>query len=126
MNVQPTTQYFTRVLVPSDGVVLTVPPTSSTAASDSPGVTKVAFEVSGGTLSNQVIATATATIVGWLAQWNTTTVPNGTYTLESVATDAHNNTDNSSPIADTLNNQPPVTAVLVPSKWGNAVWFDRP
>ena len=43
--------------------------------------------MSGGTLTNQVIATATPTIYGWLAQWNTTTVPNGTYSLESVATD---------------------------------------
>ena len=59
------------------------------------GVTKVVFEMSGGTLSDQVIATATPTIYGWLAQWNTTTAPNGTYTLQSVATDADNNTDTS-------------------------------
>ena len=32
-----------------------------------------------------MIATATPTIYGWLAAWNTTTVPNGTYTLQSVA-----------------------------------------
>jgi hypothetical protein len=30
-------------------------------------------------------ATATATIYGWLAAWNTAGVPDGTYTLESVA-----------------------------------------
>jgi uncharacterized protein YjbI with pentapeptide repeats len=115
VNVAPTTQYFTRVPVPSDGAVLAGAPYLDAAAGDSPGVTKVVFEVSGGTLSNQVIATATPTIVGWLAQWNTTTVPNGTYTLESVATDADNNTDTSTPITVTVNNQPPVTAVLIPS-----------
>jgi uncharacterized protein YjbI with pentapeptide repeats len=115
VNVQPTTQYFTRVLLPSDGASLAGSQYLDAAASDSPGVTKVVFEVSGGTLSDQVIATATPTIYGWLAQWNTTTVPNGIYTLQSVATDADNNTDTSTPISVTVNNQPPVTAVLIPS-----------
>jgi uncharacterized protein YjbI with pentapeptide repeats len=116
VSVQPTTQYFTRVLLPSDGASLAGSRQYlDAAAGDSPGVTKVVFEMSGGTLSNQVIATATPTIYGWLAQWNTTTVSNGTYTLQSVATDADNNTDTSTPITITVNNQPPVTAVLIPS-----------
>ena len=115
VNVQPTTHYFTRVLVPSDGAVLAGAPYLDAAAGDSPGVTKVVFEVSGGTLSDRVIATATPTLFGWLAKWNTTTVPNGAYTLESVATDAGNNTDTSTPITITVKNQPPVTAVLFPS-----------
>jgi uncharacterized protein YjbI with pentapeptide repeats len=113
--VAPTTQYFTRVLVPSDGASMAGNQYLDAGAGDPPGVTKVVFEVSGGKLSNQVIATATPTIYGWLAQWNTTTVPNGTYTLQSVATDADNNTDTSTPITITVNNQPPVTAVLIPS-----------
>ena len=75
----------------------------------------VVFVVSGGTLSNHVVATATPTIYGWLAQWNTTTVPNGIYTLDSVATDADNNTDTSTPITVTVNNPPPTTSVGVPS-----------
>ena len=43
--------------------------------------------MSGGTsnLSDQVIATGTATLYEWLAEWNTTTVPNSTYTLPRVA-----------------------------------------
>lgn len=48
-------------------------------------MTKVQYELSGGGLTDSVIATATPTIFGWLAAWNTTTVPNGTYTLQSVA-----------------------------------------
>ena len=48
-------------------------------------MTGVRYELSGGALSDQVIATATPTIYGWLAQWNTTSVPNGTYTMQSVA-----------------------------------------
>ncbi len=118
VNVQPTTQYFTRVLVPSDGAVLAGAPYLDALAGDGPGVTKVLFEVSGGALSDQVIATGTPTYYGWLAQWNTTDVPNGTYALQSVATDADNNTDTSTPITVTVNNQPPVTAVLIPSNGG--------
>ena len=56
---------------------------SSMRARSSPeGMASVTFEVTGGSLSDQVVATATPTYVGWLAQWNTTTVPNGTYTLQ--------------------------------------------
>ena len=55
-------------------------------ASASAGVTSVQYELTGGSLNHTVIAHATANIYGWLAEWNTTTVPNGNYTLESVAT----------------------------------------
>jgi Bacterial Ig-like domain (group 3) len=54
-------------------------------ASASPNVGAITFELSGGTLSDKVVATATPTIYGWLAQWDTTTVPDGTYSLQSVA-----------------------------------------
>ena len=63
-------------------------------ASATPGVTVsgVQFVLSGGSLSDQVVGTATPTIYGWIADWDTTTVPNGIYTLQSVATatDPHN------------------------------------
>jgi hypothetical protein len=46
----------------------------------------VAFELSGGTINGeQLIATATPTYYGWLAEWNTRSVPNGTYEIQSVA-----------------------------------------
>jgi hypothetical protein len=74
----------TSVVIPSNGATQ-----SGTAAlldaSASANVTSVKYELTGGTLTDQVIATATPTYYGWLAQWNTTTVPNGTYTLQSVA-----------------------------------------
>ena len=54
-------------------------------AGASAGVTQVQYEVTGGTLNHSVIGTATPTYYGWLAKWNTTTVPNGIYTLQSVA-----------------------------------------
>ena len=48
-------------------------------------MTQVKYEITGGTLNDSVIATATPTIYGWIALWNTTGVANGTYTLQSVA-----------------------------------------
>ena len=115
VNVQPTTQYFTQVLVPSDGAVLVGAPYFDAAAGDGPGVTKVVFELSGGALSDKVIAAATPTIYGWLAAWNTTTVPNGIYFLQSVATDTHTNTDTSTPITVTVDNPAPTTTVVLPA-----------
>ena len=112
---QVTVQPFTHVLLPSNGGVLHGAAILDASAADAPGVTKVVFELSGNGLSDQVIATATPTIYGWLAQWNTTTVPNGTYSLQSVATDAAHSTETSNAISITVNNQPPATAVLIPS-----------
>jgi uncharacterized protein YjbI with pentapeptide repeats len=115
VNVAPTTQYFTRVVVPADGATLAGASYLDALAADGPGVTNVAFEVTGGTLINHVVATATLTLYGWLAKWNTASVSNGAYSLQSVATDAANNTDASEPITVTVNNQPLTTSVLIPS-----------
>jgi uncharacterized protein YjbI with pentapeptide repeats len=112
---QVTVQPFTSVLLPSNGADLTGAAVLDASAADVPGITSVVFEVSGGTLSDQVVATATPTLFGWLAKWNTTNIPNGTYTLQSVATDAANSTETSNPITVTVNNQPPTTVVLIPS-----------
>ena len=61
-------------------------------ASGAGGVAKVQFTLTGGSLNQSVVATAVPTIYGYLSQLNTTTVPNGTYTLQSVATDGGGNT----------------------------------
>ena len=73
----------TAVVLPANNA--TVSGSATLDALASPGVTKVQYELSGGTLTNAVIATATPTIYGWVASWNTTTVANGTYTLQSLA-----------------------------------------
>jgi hypothetical protein len=80
-------------------------------AYDVPGaVTKVVFEVNG-----QVVATATPTYYGWLAQWNTTTsIASGIYNLVSVATDSNGNTATSFPVQIQVNNPPPTTRILIP------------
>jgi hypothetical protein len=73
----------TNVGIPSSGA--TVSGSQTLGAGASSGVTSVQYEISGGGLNDDVIATATATVFGWLANWNTIGVPNGTYTLQSVA-----------------------------------------
>ena len=70
----------------------------------SAGVTKVQYQLTGGNLSDSVIAAGTPTIYGWLTSWNTSAVPNGTYTLQSVAFYAGGVSGASTPIAISVTN----------------------
>jgi hypothetical protein len=97
-NVAPTTS----VVVPSSGV--SVSGTQNLDATASTGVTKVTYELSGNGLSDHPIATATPSLIGWLAQWNTTGVTNGTYTLQSVASYAGGVSGTSPPVTVTVSN----------------------
>ena len=108
----------TTIIVPSNGTTLSGTSASlDAAASGANGVaiTKVQFVITGGTYSKSVIGTATPTIYGYLYSWNTTTVPGGTYTLQSLATDASGTTAYSPGISVTVDNTPPTTAVVAPS-----------
>jgi YVTN family beta-propeller protein len=105
----------TTVIIPSNNA--TVSGASQVLdATASSGVTQVQFEITGGTLTNSVIVTARSTIYGWIAQWNTTTVANGTYTLQSVGSYSGGaNKVFSSPITLNVNNPPPSTLVELPA-----------
>jgi hypothetical protein len=93
----------TAVLIPKNGA--TVSGTSSLLdASASANVTKVTYELTGGALSDRVIATATPTIYGWLAEWNTASIPDGTYNLQSVASYGGPVSGTSSSITITVDN----------------------
>jgi hypothetical protein len=83
----------------------------------SAGATKVTFELSGGPsdLSDVQITTGTATIYGWLAAWNSTTVSNGSYTLNSVAAYSGGVSATSTSVPLTVNNPPPSTTVVFPA-----------
>jgi acyl-homoserine-lactone acylase len=109
----------TSLLVPSGGSSLSSSVDLDAAASDPLGVTKVEFTLSGGPgdVSNQVISTASPTVYGWIGAWDTRAVPNGTYTLESVATDTAGNAGASPPVTLSVVNRPVptlATEVLVP------------
>jgi hypothetical protein len=79
-NPQPTT----RILIPSNGAVLSGSTYLDASASNA---SNVAFLLFGGIYGDavQLLCTATLTRYGWLCAWNTATVPNGTYGLLSGA-----------------------------------------
>ncbi len=105
----------TSVVSPSNGGVLTGTEALEATASSGFGVSSVAFDLTGGNLNAALIATATPNTGGYGASWDTTTVPDGTYTLESVATDAAGNSASSTGVAITVDNNPPVTSLVSPS-----------
>jgi hypothetical protein len=102
----------TSVVLPSNGA--TVSGSQYLDATASPGTSQVQYEVNGNGLSNHVIATATPTLYGWLASFDTTTVPNGTYSLQSVATSG-GLTGTSPAVTVTVSNAAPTTSVVLPS-----------
>jgi hypothetical protein len=100
------------VLIPSGGASVSgTKVLLDASASSAAGIASITFEVSGNGLSDQVVATGTPTYYGYLAQWNTTTVPNGTYDLQSVATDTVAETTTSAAVSVTVDNS---TTVIVP------------
>lgn len=72
------------------------------SASGPSTVTGVNFVVSGGSLSNQVVGTTVETFFSWIALCDTTGVPNGTYTLQSVVTEVGASTATSPAISVTV------------------------
>ena len=111
-NAAPTT----TVGLPSNGA--TASGSQYLDASSSPGVTQVQYELTGGTLTDSVIATATPTIFGWLARWDTTTVANGTYMLQSVASYSGGISGASLAITVNVNNPAPITTIVSPAQYG--------
>jgi hypothetical protein len=53
-----------------------------------PNVTAVDFLASGGSYHDAKIETGTNSTVGWAAEWQSTTVPNGTYDITAVSYNA--------------------------------------
>jgi tRNA (mo5U34)-methyltransferase len=85
LAVPPTTE----VLIPRAGE--TVAGTTTLAASAQGNVVEVSrveFHLSGARSDDALIAIATPTIHGWIAQWDTTSVGNGSCVLNSMAFDA--------------------------------------
>jgi len=102
-NTPPTTS----VVIPSAGASLqgTSALLDATAsASNGLKVAKVQFTVTGGADNQTPIGTATPSPYGYYFAWNTTTVPDGAYTVQSLATDAAGNTAFSSGVSVTVAN----------------------
>jgi hypothetical protein len=95
----------TSVLAPSNGASVSgAQVILDASASANAGVTQVEFSLTGGSLNNAIIATATPSYYGWVASWNSTTVPDGTYTLQSEASDGGGNQGVSPAISVTVAN----------------------
>lgn len=75
----------TRVVRPIAGTTLEGKVQLVTAATGTYGIWRADFLLSGGRFHNARIAAATDAGYVWLAAWNTATVPNGTYELQSIA-----------------------------------------
>jgi hypothetical protein len=121
ITVSPTTQRVlppsTAVVVPSSGATVggTGALLDATASSASGlGITEVQFALTGGSYDQTVIGTAVPSAYGYLYSWNTTSVPDGTYTLQSAATDGAGLTAHSAGISIRVDNQPK-TSVVVPA-----------
>ncbi len=98
----------TKVIVPSNGTTVRgsrVTLDASTAGTND--ITSVRFVVTSALLSNHVVGNAALTLDGWITNWNTITVPNGSYTLQSIATERGGMTAISPGIVVTVDNQAP-------------------
>jgi hypothetical protein len=95
----------TSMISPKNGATLKGGLWLDASATDIDGVTKVDFRLTGGTLHSALIATGTPTTFGWLAGWSTTSVPNGTYKLQTVAFDAAGKSSESTSITITVANK---------------------
>ena len=95
------------MIVPSNNATVSGTATlDALAAAQQSGatITKVQFVLTGGTFNKTVLGTATATIYGYVYSWNTAGVPNGTYTVQSLATDSVGNTAYSAGITVKVSN----------------------
>jgi alpha-tubulin suppressor-like RCC1 family protein len=104
----------TRVLTPANGATVVGDTWLDASAQSLDAIKGVQFEVSGGSLSDFVVDTATNTRYGWLGGWDTSDVPNGTYTLQSVATNLGGGSATSPGVTLTVDNPPLHTQVTIP------------
>jgi lysophospholipase L1-like esterase len=111
----------TSVLFPAGGATVSGTAVLDATASDVGYIAGVQFALTGGSLNGTVVGTAVPTIYGYLFELNTTTVPNGSYTLQSIASDTAGNSGSSVGIPITVDNPPPTTSMVIPSSGGTTV-----
>jgi hypothetical protein len=68
------------------------------SVSDQFSLTKVDYFLSGLGLARTSIATAISSSYGWIAIWNTSAVPNGSYTIDATVDDSGGRSVRTSPV----------------------------
>jgi subtilisin family serine protease len=97
------------LVTPTSGSVVRNTIVVTASASDNIGVSRVMFLVNNQRISND------DTTAPFEVTWNTATVPNGTYSLAAVATDAYGNATSTSISVTVANDaQPPSVAITSP------------
>ena len=99
----------TSVLIPANSASVSGTTTLDAAATKATGV---GFYLFGGSYYGLLVGSATPTQYGWVYEWNTTTVPNGSYELFSKATGSGGSAV-SSGVDITVSN--PITSILIPA-----------
>jgi outer membrane protein assembly factor BamB len=94
----------TSILIPTTGATLSGTTILDASASDNVKVSRVEFRLTGGNYNNALVGVATLTYYGWLYGWDTISVPNGAYTLNSVAFDPAGNQGRSADVGITVQN----------------------
>jgi outer membrane protein assembly factor BamB len=102
--VDDTTPPETRILAPTDGATLSGGTTLRETSFDNVIVSKVEFHLTGGTFNDAILGVATPTGHGGYFGWDTTSVPNGRYKLNSVAYDGVGNVGRSPDVHITVRN----------------------
>jgi hypothetical protein len=110
-----TTAPTVNMTAPANGATLTTSPvTVSASASDNVGVYGVQFKLNGNPLGAEDLSSP------YSVSWNTSTLPNGSYTLSAVARDAAGNLSTETSITVTVNNPaPPPPDTAAPTIPGN-------
>jgi peptidoglycan/LPS O-acetylase OafA/YrhL len=101
----PKPDLHTGIQRPAHGSTLSGTTILDATTTDNVDVVKADFVLTGGGLSGTIVATGTRSLFGWVAHWNTVTVADGTYSLESVAYDSAGKIARSKPITVIVNNR---------------------
>jgi hypothetical protein len=113
------------VIVPSNGAIVSGNTVLDVLAQS--GTQTVQFEIGAENPENNVVLTANPTYYGWLAAWNTTSVPDGTYLLVPVASWQGGVRATGPAITVTVDNVPLQTQLILPkngSEISGTVVFD--
>jgi peptidoglycan/LPS O-acetylase OafA/YrhL len=100
----PVPDPVTAIIHPSSGAVLSGTQILDSTATDNVPIRKLEYRITGGAHQVAVIGSATFSLDGAILRWNTKTVPNGHYRLQSIVYDAAGKVGRSPAISVSVSN----------------------